>query len=293
MAELVVRSEQRCHGGTIGYYSHASSSTGTEMRFAVYLPPGAETGRLPVLYYLAGLTCTEETFVIKAGALPLAAAAGIILVAPDTSPRGVELPGDREHWDFGVGAGFYVDATESPWAKHYRMYSYVVDELPAIIEARFPASARRGIFGHSMGGHGALVIALRNPARYQSVSAFAPIANPMAVPWGQKAFGGYLGPDRTRWEAYDASVLLGRAPGDCEILVDQGMSDQFLERELHPEALEAAARASGGRVTVRRHPGYDHSYWFIHTFIADHLAWHRERLHDAGSAPRASRGTAS
>jgi S-formylglutathione hydrolase len=293
MTELVVRSEQRCHGGTIGFYSHASTSTGTEMRFAVYLPPGAETGRLPVLYYLAGLTCTEETFVIKAGALPLAAAAGIILVAPDTSPRGVELPGDREHWDFGIGAGFYVDATESPWAQHYRMYSYVVDELPAIVEARFPAGPRRGIFGHSMGGHGALVVALRNPARYHSVSAFAPIANPMAVPWGEKAFGRYLGPDRARWEAYDASALLRRAPGDRDILVDQGLADQFLERELHPEALEAAARASGGRVTVRRHAGYDHSYWFIQTFIADHIAWHRERLHDAGAAPRASRGTAS
>jgi S-formylglutathione hydrolase len=293
MAELVVRSEQRCHGGTIGFYSHASTSTGTEMRFAVYLPPGAETGRLPVLYYLAGLTCTEETFMIKAGALPLAAAAGIILVAPDTSPRGVELPGDREHWDFGIGAGFYVDATEPPWAQHYRMYSYVVDELPAIVEARFPAGPRRGIFGHSMGGHGALVVALRNPARYHSVSAFAPIANPMAVPWGHKAFGRYLGSDRARWEAYDASALLRRAPGDRDILVDQGLADQFLERELHPEALEAAAHASGGRVTVRRHAGYDHSYWFIQTFIADHIAWHRERLHDAGAAPRASRGTAS
>jgi S-formylglutathione hydrolase len=293
MAELVVRSEQRCHGGTIGFYSHASTSTGTEMRFAVYLPPGAETGRLPVLYYLAGLTCTEETFMIKAGALPLAAAAGIILVAPDTSPRGIELPGDREHWDFGIGAGFYVDATESPWAQHYRMYSYVVDELPAIVEARFPAGPRRGIFGHSMGGHGALVVALRNPARYHSVSAFAPIANPMAVPWGHKAFGRYLGSDRARWEAYDASALLRRAPGDRDILVDQGLADQFLERELHPEALEAAAHASGGRVTVRRHAGYDHSYWFIQTFIADHIAWHRERLHDAGAAPRASRGTAS
>jgi S-formylglutathione hydrolase len=293
MAELVVRSEQRCHGGTIGFYSHASTSTGTEMRFSVYLPPGAETGRLPVLYYLAGLTCTEETFMIKAGALPLAAAAGIILVAPDTSPRGVELPGDREHWDFGIGAGFYVDATEAPWAQHYRMYSYVVDELPALIEARFPAGPRRGIFGHSMGGHGALVVALRNPARYHSVSAFAPIANPIAVPWGQKAFGGYLGADRARWEAYDASALLRRGHGDRDILVDQGLADQFLERELHPEALEAAAHASGGRVTVRRHAGYDHSYWFIQTFIADHIAWHRERLHDAGTAPRASRGTAS
>jgi len=278
MAELTVRSEQRCHGGTIGFYSHASASTGTEMRFAVYVPPGAAGPRYPVLYYLAGLTCTEETFMIKAGALPLAASAGVMLVTLDTSPRGVELPGDRETWDFGVGAGFYVDATESPWAQHYRMYSYVVDELPAIIETNFPATTRRGVFGHSMGGHGALVIALRNPARYHSVSAFAPIANPIAVPWGEKAFSRYLGADRTRWEAYDASVLLQRAPGGRELLVDQGLTDQFLENQLHPEALEAAARASDQRLTLRRHAGYDHSYWFIQTFIADHIAWHRDQL---------------
>ena len=276
--KVTVASEKRCYGGTIGFYSHASTATGTEMKFAVYVPPSAERARSPVLYYLAGLTCTEETFMIKAGALELAARAGLILVAPDTSPRGIELPGDRESWDFGVGAGFYVDATESPWAPHYRMYSYVVDELPAIVEARFPASERRGIFGHSMGGHGALVIALRNPERYQSVSAFAPIANPMAVPWGQKAFGRYLGADRARWEAYDASVLLRRAPSGREILVDQGLADQFLERELHPEALEVAASGAAHRVTVRRHAGYDHSYWFIQTFIAEHIAWHRDRL---------------
>lgn len=280
MAELSVRSEQRCHGGTIGFYSHASSSTGTEMRFAVYVPPDAEGARLPVLYYLAGLTCTEETFMIKAGALPLAATSRLVLVTLDTSPRGIELPGDREHWDFGVGAGFYVDATESPWSRHYRMYSYVVDELPAVIETNFPAGTRRGIFGHSMGGHGALVVALRNPARYQSVSAFAPIANPMAVPWGQKAFSRYLGADPGAWQAYDASVLLRRASGRRDILVDQGLADQFLERELRPEALEAAAAAGDHRVTVRRHPGYDHSYWFIQTFIADHIAWHRDRLRD-------------
>lgn len=280
MAELSVRSEQRCHGGTIGFYSHASSSTGTEMRFAVYVPPDAEGARLPVLYYLAGLTCTEETFMIKAGALPLAATSRLVLVTLDTSPRGIELPGDREHWDFGVGAGFYVDATESPWSRHYRMYSYVVDELPAVIETNFPAGTRRGIFGHSMGGHGALVVALRNPARYQSVSAFAPIANPMAVPWGQKAFSRYLGADPGAWQAYDASVLLRRASGRRDILVDQGLADQFLERELRPEALEAAAAAGDHRITVRRHPGYDHSYWFIQTFIADHIAWHRDRLRD-------------
>ena len=278
MGELIVRSEQRCHGGTMGFYSHASVSTGTEMRFAVYVPPHADGARLPVLYYLAGLTCTEETFMIKAGAQQHAAAAGLILVASDTSPRGIELPGDREHWDFGVGAGFYVDARESPWASHYRMYSYVVDELPAIVEARFPTNGRRGVFGHSMGGHGALVVALRNPTRYHSVSAFAPISNPMVVPWGEKAFSRYLGSDRARWEAYDASLLLRRAPRGREILVDQGLDDQFLERELHPEELEAAAGTAGHRLTLRRHAGYDHSYWFIQTFIADHLAWHAARL---------------
>jgi S-formylglutathione hydrolase len=280
MGELIVRSEQCCHGGTMGFYSHASTSTGTEMKFAVYVPPRVDGERLPVLYYLAGLTCTDETFMIKAGAQKLAATAGIILVAPDTSPRGIELPGDREHWDFGVGAGFYVVATESPWAQHYRMYSYVVDDLPALVEANFPTAPRRGIFGHSMGGHGALVVALRNPGRFHSVSAFAPIANPMAVPWGEKAFSRYLGADRARWEVYDASVLLRGAPGGREILVDQGLADQFLERELRPEALEAAAGAAGHRLTLRRHPGYDHSYWFIQTFIADHVAWHRDRLRD-------------
>ena len=278
MAGVTVRSEQRCHGGTIGFYAHASAATGTEMRFSVYVPPHAEGARLPVLYYLAGLTCTEDTFMIKAGAQKLAADAGLILVAPDTSPCGIELPGDREHWDFGVGAGFYVDATEAPWATNYRMYSYVVDELPAIVEARFPASDRRGIFGHSMGGHGALVIALRNPTRYRSVSAFAPICHPMAVPWGEKAFGRYLGADRARWAAYDASALLRAHPSDREILVDQGLADQFLERELRPEALEEAAAAGGQKLILHRHAGYDHSYWFIQTFIADHLAWHRARL---------------
>jgi S-formylglutathione hydrolase len=279
---ITTRSEQRCFDGTIGFYSHASTATGTEMRFAVYVPPHPAGARLPVLYYLAGLTCTEETFMIKAGAQRLAASHGVILVAPDTSPRGLDLPGDSAAWDFGVGAGFYVDATEAPWAPHYRMYSYVVDELPAVIASRFPASDRRGIFGHSMGGHGALVIALRNPARYHSVSAFAPIAAPMTVPWGEKAFTGYLGRDRTRWEDYDASVLLGRAPFPHDVLVDQGLADQFLTTQLRPEALEDAARRAGQRLTLRRHAAYDHSYWFIQSFVGDHLAWHAERLHRAG-----------
>jgi S-formylglutathione hydrolase len=279
---LTTRSEQRCFDGTIGFYSHAAMTTGSEMRFAVYVPPHVDGARLPVLYYLAGLTCTEETFMIKAGALRLAASHGLILVAPDTSPRGLDLPGDAASWDFGVGAGFYVDATESPWAPHYRMYSYVADELPAVVASRFPAGDRRGIFGHSMGGHGALVIALRNPTRYHSVSAFAPIAAPMAVPWGEKAFTGYLGRDRARWEDYDASVLLGRAPYPHDLLVDQGLADQFLATQLRPEALETAAVRAGQRLTLRRHAAYDHSYWFIQSFVGDHLAWHADRLHRAG-----------
>lgn len=279
LPKLTIRSEHRCYGGTLGYYSHAATATGTEMRFGVYVPPHAKGARLPVLYYLAGLTCTEETFLIKAGAQRLAAELGLILVASDTSPRGVTYPGDSESWDFGVGAGFYVDATCAPWSASYKMYSYVTEDLPTVIEAHFPASDRRGIFGHSMGGHGALVIALRNPERYRSVSAFAPICNPLIVPWGEKAFGNYLGADREQWEAYDASALMTKQPYPGEILVDQGLSDQFLDKQLRPEALERAAQASGQRLTIRRHAGYDHSYWFIQTFVGDHLSWHAERLH--------------
>lgn len=277
-AGLTTRSEQRCFGGTVGFYSHASKSTGTEMRFGVYVPPHAEGARLPVLYYLAGLTCNEETFLVKAGAQRLASELGLILVAPDTSPRGVSLPGDSDSWDFGQSAGFYLDATEAPWSAHYRMESYVVDELPGLIEASFPASSRRGLCGHSMGGHGALVLALRHPGRYQSLSAFAPICNPVEVPWGHKAFGNYLGSDRERWQGYDASVLMARAPFPGEVLVDQGLADKFLDTQLRPEALEAAARASGQALTLRRHAGYDHVYYFIQTFVADHLRWHAERL---------------
>jgi S-formylglutathione hydrolase len=274
---LTVRSTQRCFGGTIGFYAHASAEIVTEMKFSVFVP--AKVGKMPALYYLAGLTCNEETFMIKAGALKLAVEYGLILVAPDTSPRGLNLPGEDESWDFGTGAGFYVDAEAEPWRKNYRMYSYVTKELPALIEAEFPAHAgKRGIFGHSMGGHGALVIALKNPHRYQSVSAFAPISNPVAVPWGEKAFGNYLGTDRARWAKWDASLLMRKAPYPGDTLVDQGLSDQFLEQQLHPQALEAAAKASGQALTLRRHEGYDHSYWFIQSFIADHLKWHAERL---------------
>ncbi len=276
---VTTRSEQACFGGTIGFYSHASTETGTEMKVAVFVPPQAMIARVPVLYYLAGLTCTEETFMIKAGALRLAAERSLILVAPDTSPRGLNLPGEDADWDFGTGAGFYLDAEAEPWKPHYRMYSYVTRELPALVESIFPARAdQRGIFGHSMGGHGALVIALKNPDRYQSVSAFAPIANPVAVPWGEKAFGNYLGPDRARWAAWDASLLMRAAPYPGAILVDQGLDDQFLKNQLHPEALEDAAKASGQKLHLRRHAGYDHSYWFVQSFMADHLAWHADRL---------------
>lgn len=247
------------------------------MRFAVFTPPQAVTKqrKVPALYYLAGLTCTEETFVIKAGAQRLAAELGLMLVACDTSPRGLNLPGDSDSWDFGVGAGFYLDATQVPWAKHYRMGSYVNLELPALVEAHFAASSeRRGIFGHSMGGHGALVTALRNPDRWHSVSAFAPISNPVSVPWGEKAFSNYLGADRKSWEAYDASLLMKAKAHPREILVDQGNADQFLAPQLHPDALESAAKASGQKLKLRRHEGYDHSYWFIQSFMADHLQHH-------------------
>lgn len=278
---LETRAEHACFGGRMGFYRHDAEQTGTPMSFAVYLPPAAERGPVPALYYLAGLTCTEETFMIKAGAQRLAAEHGLALVAPDTSPRGLGYPDEDAAYDFGTGAGFYIDANAEPWARGYRMFSYVNDELPALIEAHFPVSPhKRGVFGHSMGGHGALVSALRLPERWASVSAFAPICNPSAVPWGEKAFSGYLGPDRDAWKAWDAAELMRYHPRADTILVDQGLSDQFLERELHPEALEAAASASGQALQLRRHAGYDHSYWFIQSFVADHLAHHAQRLTD-------------
>jgi S-formylglutathione hydrolase len=276
---METRSEQACFGGRLGYYTHASTSTGTDMRFAVYQPPQAAQHKVPALYYLAGLTCTEETFVIKAGAQRLAAELGLMLVACDTSPRGLNLPGDSDSWDFGVGAGFYLDASAEPWARNYRMSSYINHELPALIEKNFPAlSDKRGIFGHSMGGHGALVAALSRPKFWHSVSAFAPISNPVAVPWGEKAFGHYLGADRKAWERWDASLLMRAQPHPGLILVDQGTADNFLENQLHPQALEAAAAASGQKLRLRRQAGYDHSYWFIQTFIDDHLRHHAQAL---------------
>lgn len=276
---LETRSVQRCFDGTMGFYKHRSEATGTEMQFGVYLPPQAERGPVPALYYLAGLTCTEETFMIKAGAQRLAAEHGLALVAPDTSPRGAGIPGEDDDWDFGTGAGFYLDATAGPWLRHYRMASYVNQELPALVEATFPVSKeRRGVFGHSMGGHGALVSALRDPDRWHSVSAFAPISNPVSVPWGKKAFSRYLGSDEAAWEEWDASLLMRRRPYPGPILVDQGDADQFLEIQLLPNALRAAADASGQQLELRRHAGYDHSYWFIQTFMADHLAHHANQL---------------
>ena len=283
MPGLEILSEQACFGGVQGLYRHASRECASPMRFSVFRPPQAASARVPVLYYLAGLTCTEETFMIKAGAQRLAARLGLMLVAPDTSPREPRLPGDDENWDFGLGAGFYVDATAAPWSAHYRMYSYVTAELPEVIGAHFPAdTARQGIFGHSMGGHGALVCALRNPDRYRSVSAFAPVAAPMQVPWGENAFARYLGEDPAPWCAYDATAL---APGSSfagPVLIDQGEADKFLATQLVPEKFVAACAGTGIAPRLRRHPGYDHSYWFIQSFVADHLRHHAGALAPAG-----------
>ncbi len=279
MTALEVLSEHRCCGGVQGFYRHDSRECASPMRFSVYRPPAADHGPVPVVYYLAGLTCSEETFAIKAGAQRVAAELGLMLVAPDTSPRSPRLPGDDADWDFGLGAGFYVDAARAPWSTHYRMYSYVTRELPEVVAANFPArSDSQGIFGHSMGGHGALVSALRNPGRYRSLSAFAPISAPSGCPWGVKAFSGYLGDDRQAWNDYDASSLLSRTKFPGRILVDQGLADRFLDSQLRLEELEAAARVAGQELLVRRHAGYDHGYYFISTFVEDHLRHHAAAL---------------
>lgn len=249
------------------------------MRFSVYLPPQAEQRAVPVLYYLAGLTCTEETFMTKAGAQRMAAELGLMLVAPDTSPRKARMPGDDASWDFGLSAGFYVDATQAPWSQHYRLYSYVTRELPQQIQSLGKSLAdRQGIFGHSMGGHGALVSALRNPQQYRSVSAFAPIAAPIEAPWGQKAFSGFLGQDKAAWAQYDASELVSAKRYDSTILIDQGTSDKFLSEQLLPERLVAACKKSGTTLRLRYQDGYDHGYYFISTFMADHLRHHAAYL---------------
>ncbi|NDJ18009.1 S-formylglutathione hydrolase [Myxacorys almedinensis] len=268
-------SESLSFEGTVGFYSHHSSACNGEMKFAVYQPPTAKERPLPVLYFLSGLTCTEENFMIKAGAQRFAAEYGLILVTPDTSPRNVGIVGEEESWDFGTGAGFYVDATQTPWDRHYQMYTYVTTELPALIHHHFPVVPnRQGIFGHSMGGHGALVCALRNPDRYRSVSAFAPICAPMQCPWGQKAFSHYLGSDRTHWQTYDASELLRISKFHSPILIDQGTSDQFLATQLLPDVFQKACEAVDQPLELRLQPGYDHSYYFISTFIKDHLRHH-------------------
>ncbi|WP_225410513.1 S-formylglutathione hydrolase [Stigmatella hybrida] len=277
---LTLASEHRCFGGSVAFYRHVSQACGGEMRFGVFTPPQAASRKVPVLYYLAGLTCTEETFLAKGGAQRLAAELGVMLVAPDTSPRGAGLPGEDDAWDFGTGAGFYVDATQAPWASRYLMYTYVTQELPALVTGHLPARPdREGIFGHSMGGHGALVCALRQPGRYRSVSAFAPIAAPMRCPWGKKAFGGYLGPDTEAWKAWDASELVrGLRQPLPALLVDQGTRDKFLAEQLLPEQLREACAAVGQPLTLRMQEGYDHSYFFVSTFMEDHLRHHAAAL---------------
>jgi S-formylglutathione hydrolase len=276
---MQTRAEHIVFGGKQGFYEHDSALCKGPMRFAVFTPSRAQHGPVPVLYWLAGLTCNEETFVIKAGAQRVAEELGIALVTLDTSPRTQRYPGDDESWDFGLGAGFYVDATEAPWRESYRMRSYVTRELRALVEASFPVDGeRRGIFGHSMGGHGALTIALDLPAEYRSCSAFAPIVAPSQVPWGQKALPRYLGEDRAAWARYDTVELLKTRTFPGELLVDQGTSDKFLERELKPELLEAACKTAGQSLRLRRHSGYDHSYYFIATFVEDHLRHHAKAL---------------
>lgn len=273
-------SEQSCFGGTQGVYRHASSETGTDMTFAVYQPPAALDGSVPVLWYLSGLTCTEENFTVKAGAQRYAAEHGLMLVAPDTSPRGAGIEGEDESYDFGTGAGFYVDASESPWSANYRMYSYITSELPAFIFGQFPGDEQcQGITGHSMGGHGALTIGLKHADRFRSISAFSPICAPSQCPWGEKALSGYLGDNRESWKAYDAVELIKAGKRSANpILVDQGDADNFLENELKPELLQAACDQEGQSLELRMQPGYDHSYYFIATFIGDHVAHHAKFL---------------
>lgn len=275
-------SEQACFAGTQGVYKHASQQLDCEMRFTVFTPPQATVEPRPVVFWLSGLTCTEDNFTVKAGAQRIAAELGLVIVAPDTSPRGDDVPDDKDSYDFGKGAGFYLDATRQPWSKHYNMYSYITSELPALIFKHFPARAdRQGIMGHSMGGHGALTIALKNPETFASVSAFSPIVAPAQVPWGEKAFSGYLGDDRAAWAEYDATALVASGKRfSGEILIDQGDADNFLKGQLKPEIFADACKAAGQPLKLRMQPGYDHSYFFIATFIEDHLRHHASALCD-------------
>jgi S-formylglutathione hydrolase len=271
-------SESRCFEGRQIVYKHASAACACTMRFAVYLPPAAERGPVPALYWLSGLTCTEENFSVKAGAQRHAAELGLALIIPDTSPRGVNIPGEDAQMDVGTGAGFYVNATEAPWAAHYRMYDYIRDELPATVNANLPVDpARKSISGHSMGGHGAIILGVGNPQEFRSVSAFAPIASASQSAWGQHALTAYLGADRRRWSEYDAAAVIRARPSRHELLVDQGMADPYLE-QLLPNELKEACRASGQRLTYRERSGYDHGYYFVSTFIAEHLRFHAAAL---------------
>lgn len=271
-------SAAKSFGGTQGVYKHASETLSCDMKFAVYTPEGK--GPFPVLYWLSGLTCTEENFITKAGAQRAASALGLVIVAPDTSPRGEGVPDDPQGaYDFGLGAGFYLNATQAPWSKHYRMYDYIARELPALIEQEFPVdAARAGIFGHSMGGHGAITIHLKNAGKFKTCSAFSPIVAPSEVPWGQKAFSNYLGSDRSAWAEYDATALVAKRPSQADILIDQGAADNFRKEQLKPELFAAAASKAGQKTVLRMQEGYDHSYYFIATFIEDHLRWHAQRL---------------
>lgn len=273
-------SEAKSHGGVQGVYRHASSETGTDMVFSVFVPEHEPGAKLPVLWYLSGLTCTHANVTEKGEFRAACAEQGIIFIAPDTSPRGEGVPDDQEGaWDFGLGAGFYVDAATTPWSANYRMWSYVTRELPALITSNFPVDIeRQGITGHSMGGHGALTVALRHPGRFRSVSAFAPIVAPSQVPWGDKALSNYLGPDKSAWRPHDAVALIEDGARLNELLVDIGTADPFFEKELKPELLEGACAEAGIPLTLRRQAGYDHSYYFISTFMADHVRWHAERM---------------
>ncbi len=282
-AAFEVTAEHRCAGGMQGFYQHDSTQIGLPMRFAVFLPPQASpTSRAPALLYLAGLTCTEETFSIKAAAQRRAAELGLALIAPDTSPRGANIEGETDSWDFGVGAGFYLDATQAPWKANWRMESWLIDELlPMLVEHLPIDGARLGIFGHSMGGHGALTLALRHPGRFKSVSALAPICAPSRCPWGEKAFTGYLGSDQSAWPAHDATALMERQaspPFPAGILIDQGLADKFLAEQLHPHLFEAACKQVNQPLTLRTHEAYDHGYFFIQSFVNDHLEHHHRTL---------------
>jgi len=279
MPTIEIRSQHLCFGGIQSFYQHDSEVIGLPMRFSVYQPPQSMHESVSTLFFLAGLTCTEETFMIKAGAQRLAAEYGMMLVTMDTSPRDSGIPGDTDTWDFGAGAGFYLDATQAPWSSHYQMASYITQELRELILDKFPADPNRlGIFGHSMGGHGALTLALKNPGLYQSVSAFAPIAAPIRCPWGQKAFSHYLGENQAAWRNYDATALIEDGARVPALLIDQGLNDQFLSEQLHPDLFESACLKAGQELTLRRHDDYDHGYYFISTFMADHLQHHRDQL---------------